>query len=97
LVNCVIAGTEKADAANIDGLKELFQLFVIDILGLKNESPENQSSEKAGALVDLLLNLRIDAKQNKDWATADKIRNQLTTMGVVIRDTKEGFEWEWGA
>jgi cysteinyl-tRNA synthetase len=37
----------------------------------------------------------MDAKKNKDWATADKIRNQLTEMGVVIRDTKDGFEWEW--
>ena len=97
LVNCVVAGTEKADVASIGDLKKLFQLFVIDILGLKDESMGNQSSKKAGALVDLLLSLRMEAKQNKDWATSDKIRNQLIAMGVIIRDTKEGFEWEWGA
>ena len=42
----------------------------------------------------MLLNMRIEAKNNKDWGTADKIRNELTEMGVIIKDTKDGFEWE---
>jgi cysteinyl-tRNA synthetase len=41
-----------------------------------------------------LLNLRIDAKTNKDFATADKIRDKLTQAGFVIKDKKDGFEWE---
>jgi cysteinyl-tRNA synthetase len=45
-------------------------------------------------VVDLLLNLRIEAKNNKDWVTSDKIRNSLTEMGFEIKDTKDGFEWE---
>jgi len=49
--------------------------------------------EVLGNVVDLLLNLRIDAKKNKDWATSDKIRNHLTELGFEIKDTKEGFEW----
>jgi len=44
-------------------------------------------------VVDLLLNLRIEAKTNKDWVTSDKIRNSLTNLGFEIKDTKEGFEW----
>ena len=43
--------------------------------------------------VDLLLDLRLQAKQNKDWATSDKIRNELTDLGFSIKDTKDGFEW----
>ena len=45
-------------------------------------------------VVDLLLNFRIEAKKNKDWATSDKIRNSLTELGFEIKDTKEGFTWE---
>ncbi len=41
----------------------------------------------------MLLKLRMEAKTNKDWATADKIRNELNALGVEIKDTKEGFEW----
>ena len=41
----------------------------------------------------MLLNLRVDAKANKDWATADKIRNELLALGVEIKDTKDGFDW----
>ena len=44
--------------------------------------------------IDLLLNIRLQAKQNKDWATSDKIRNELTALGFEIKDTKDGFEWK---
>jgi cysteinyl-tRNA synthetase len=44
--------------------------------------------------VNLLLNLRVEAKANKDWVTSDKIRNELTTLGFEIKDKKDGFEWE---
>jgi len=43
--------------------------------------------------VDMLLNMRLEAKRNKDWATSDKIRNELTALGFTIKDTKDGFEW----
>ena len=42
----------------------------------------------------MLLNMRLDAKANKDFATSDKIRNELTQMGVTVRDRKDGFDWE---
>ncbi len=41
-----------------------------------------------------MLKIRHEAKLNKDWATADQIRNQLTDLGVQIKDTKEGAEWQ---
>ena len=43
--------------------------------------------------VDLLLDIRLAAKQNKDWPTSDKIRNSLTALGFQIKDTKDGYEW----
>ena len=46
------------------------------------------------AVVDMLLNMRMEAKANKDWATSDKIRNELTALGFEIKDTKDGATWK---
>ena len=53
---------------------------------------EAQTQALHGA-VDMLLNMRLEAKRNKDWGTSDKIRNELTALGFSIKDTKDGFEW----
>jgi cysteinyl-tRNA synthetase len=95
MVNNLVAGNEKITSANLQELKTLFNDFVLEILGLlpdgKSETDGNNLSSQ---LIDLLLNMRMEAKRNKDWATSDKIRSQLTAMGVEIKDTKDGFEWE---
>lgn len=92
-VNLVYDGKETISELDLNELKEVFNLFVEDILGLitENEAVGNEAYKKA---IDLLLNLRLDAKKNKDWATSDKIRNELTALGFEIKDTKEGFEWK---
>ena len=42
----------------------------------------------------MLLDIRKQAKSNKDWATSDLIRNRLTEIGFDIKDTKDGYEWK---
>ena len=65
------------------------------ILGLKEENNSNEEREAAfGKVVDMLLEERIKAKANKDWATSDKIRDELTALGFAIKDTKDGCEWK---
>ncbi len=94
MINSIAHGQEQIDSAGLDELKSLFKVFVFDVLGLFRETQE--STENDGLLkgvVDFLLNLRIEAKTRKDWATADKIRNELNSLGIEIKDTKEGFEW----
>ena len=93
-INSIIAGTEKIDKAGLEKLENLYNGFVFDVLGLKQEDEAAGSNEVLEKAIDLLLNLRIDAKANKDWATADKIRDQLAEIGVKVKDTKDGFEWE---
>jgi cysteinyl-tRNA synthetase len=44
--------------------------------------------------VELLINLRKEAKANKDWTTSDRIRNELNEIGIELKDTKEGVEWK---
>ena len=65
------------------------------ILGLKEENNSNEEREAAfGKVVDMLLEERIKAKASKDWATSDKIRDELTALGFAIKDTKDGCEWK---
>lgn len=93
-INSAIAGIEKLRKEDIDELRELFDLFLHTLLGVEDEivlkDTNLEAFEKA---VDMLLELRQEAKDNKDWATSDKIRNQLTEAGFIIKDTPKGFEW----
>jgi cysteinyl-tRNA synthetase len=77
-----------------NNLSEIFNTIVKDILGLKSETEATAGNEAYKKAIDLLLNMRLEAKQNKDWATSDKIRNELTALGFEIKDTKDGFEWK---
>jgi cysteinyl-tRNA synthetase len=80
----------------LEKLTILINDFVYQILGFKSEKlaaggDENEAFHKA---VDLVLQLRSDAKQNKDWAMCDKIRDELKAIGFVVKDTADGAEWK---
>ena len=94
-INNIVAGNDSINAADLDELKEIFHLFCFDILGLKEEATSNAGREEAfGKVVDMLLEERAKAKANKDWATSDKIRNELTALGFEIKDGKDGCSWK---
>ena len=94
MINNIIAGNASISADDLNELKELFHLFSFDIMGLKEEKGSSDGREAAyGKVVDMLLAQRMKAKANKDWATADEIRNTLTALGFEVKDTKDGFEW----
>jgi cysteinyl-tRNA synthetase len=93
-INSVKAGTEKISADDLKELKSFYQSVVFDILGLKEEKADDSGkSEVLSGAVELLINLRQQAKTNKDWATADKIRNDLNAIGIELKDGKSGVEW----
>jgi cysteinyl-tRNA synthetase len=91
-INTVSDGKGTISEADLAELKDVFKLFIEDILGLQTESGSG-SNEAYKKAIDLLLEMRLEAKRNKDWATSDKIRNELTALGFAIKDTKDGFEW----
>ena len=96
-INAAKDGKATLSAADLQELKETFHLFLFEILGMKDEVAAGGNSYEAfGKAVDLLLAIRQQAKANKDWATSDKIRNELTALGFKIKDTKEGAEWTLG-
>jgi cysteinyl-tRNA synthetase len=77
-------------------LKETMHLFAFDILGLRaDNSGSNDAREEAfGKVVDMVLELRAKAKADKDWATSDKIRDELAAAGFEVKDTKDGVTWK---
>ncbi|GAB6121382.1 cysteine--tRNA ligase [Dysgonomonas termitidis] len=79
---------------SIEHLKKIFDTFLFDILGIRNEASSANNNEAFGKAVDLLLDIRQKAKENKDWATSDQIRNELAKAGFEIKDGKDGAEWK---
>jgi cysteinyl-tRNA synthetase len=80
-------------AATLQKMKDSFHVFLEDVFGLTNINDQN--NELLNPIMQLLLDIRKEAKDNKDFATSDKIRNQLTQLGILIKDDKEG-NTTWG-
>jgi len=93
-INSVYAGNEQFTLQNIEEIKLFYNEFVFNILGLQTDQNSGANTELMGKVVDLLLNLRIEMKAKKDFATSDKIRNELTALGFEIKDKKDGFDWK---
>ena len=93
-INSANEGIEKLNSSDIDSLKSIFNTFVIDILGLKDESSAKSDEDFTNGLVNVILNLRQEAKNRKDWPASDKIREDLTSLGIAIKDRKDGTDWE---
>ena len=91
-INTVYDTKATISQADIYSLKELFDTY-IDILGLQTEQSSSKYLDSYKKAVDLLLSLRLEAKQSKNWALSDRIRDELASYGFVVKDTKEGFEW----
>ena len=90
IINSVHDGILKIDAENLELLKTLMQTFVTNVLGLKNEQT---SSDELPKVIDFIVNLRSEAKTNRDYATSDKIRDGLQKVGFQLKDSKEGTTW----
>ena len=96
IINQIAEGQQTISAEDLEELKRVFNLYVFDILGLRNEKAESAAggSDMLAKVVDMILAVRQDAKANKDWATSDKIRNELTAIGIRVKDRKDGVDWE---
>ena len=93
IINSVKDGKESLTASDLSKMKKLFSDFVTDILGLisAKESGGNDLTEE---VMELVLKLRGNAKKNKDFSTADLIRDELEKAGIQIKDSREGSSWE---
>ena len=96
LINTLLDHKAQISAEDLKSLSDTINLFTFDLLGLKNEKGANNDAreEAYGKVVDMVLELRAKAKEAKDWATSDKIRDELAADGFEVKDTKDGVTWK---
>ncbi|MFN5913240.1 MAG: cysteine--tRNA ligase [Chitinophagaceae bacterium] len=96
VINSIKDGHIKIDAlttATLRMMKDQFSTYLVDIFGLKEE--RKQDDQKLGAVLQLIAEIRKDARSRKDYATSDKIRDQLLNAGIQLKDEKDGgVSWE---
>lgn len=93
IINSANDKKETLTQADIDLLKKIYSDFIVDVLGLKREEESGKSTEALSHVMSLLLDIRKKAKENKDYATSDQIRDRLLQSGIQIKDGKEGTSW----
>ncbi|MDR1500055.1 MAG: cysteine--tRNA ligase [Tannerellaceae bacterium] len=94
IINSAFDGKVALSAPDVAELEAIFRIFLFEVMGMKDGVASSGNRDKAfGKAVDLLLSIRKEAKDNKDWATSDRIRNELTAIGFEIKDSKDGSEW----
>jgi len=93
-INSIKEGTEKINSADLESLRTIFISFVFDILGLYDESADRADEKLTGELINMILNMRQEAKKRKDFSASDKIRKDLNKLGIIIKDKKDAVDWE---
>jgi cysteinyl-tRNA synthetase len=94
IINGAADGKVKLTQADIDELKGVFDTFLFDILGMKDETSSDNTALIDG-LMHIILDIRAAAKANKDWTTSDKIRDALKEAGVTVKDGKDGATYSY--
>ncbi|AYN68858.1 cysteine--tRNA ligase [Euzebyella marina] len=89
-INLIKEGKEQISEVDKTQLEETLHAFIFDILGLQQNTGNSKDTEKLSGVVELLIELRKDARVNKDFATSDRIRDQLAELGIQLKDGKEG-------
>jgi cysteinyl-tRNA synthetase (EC 6.1.1.16) len=95
IVNAAIDGKETLSAADLELLQHVMKTFVFDVLGLVDETKADAKSHVVDGLMKLVLEIRSEARAKKDWATSDKIRDNLKAIGIEIKDGKDGTDWKF--
>ena len=90
-INLINDGKDTITKEDLSSLSAEMKRFLQDVLGI--EIGVTNSDSKLAPVMDLVIDLRQQARDNKDWSTSDKIRDGLATAGIVIKDTKDGTSW----
>ncbi len=94
IINSANDKNTKLTQDDIDLLKTIYQDFVFDVLGLKNEKTDSKTSEALSKVMELIIDIRAKVKADKNFELSDNIRDKLIDAGIQIKDTKEGTAWK---
>ena len=89
-INLIDSGKESLNTEDLEEFKSIIKSFVLDVLGLEQGSDTNLDSDKLIGVVGILIKLREEARENKNWALSDQIRDELVNLGIQLKDGKEG-------
>jgi len=95
MINSINDGKDSISKIDLKSLKDHYQSFVFDILGLKADNDKANSTGFSNELMDIIIDLRNKSKKNKDWDTADLIRDELKKLNISIKDTKDSSTWDY--
>ena len=85
---------EEVSSQTLNLLKDTFRIFLFDIFGLQDEMEAGDNGQHMlNGLMEVILNIRQEARDNKNWATSDLIRDSLKELGIQVKDGKEGATW----
>jgi cysteinyl-tRNA synthetase len=93
IINSVNDGKETITAADLKTLKELMHAFIFDVMGLKSEQGTAANDAVLNNVMEIILNMRQEIKTKKDFAAADKLRDDLKKNKITVKDTKDGAVW----
>lgn len=93
IINSVNDGKESITAEDLTSLKKLMHEFAFNVLGLRGENSSGTSDKALQGVMDIILEIRKEAKEKKDFALSDKLRDNLTKNKIVVKDTKDGVSW----
>ena len=93
-VNLLVDRKAKISADDLQALSQTMHLWTEDILGLSNTNENGGENKALDKVMQMVLDIRAKAKADKDWATSDKIRDDLNEAGIIIKDTPDGAIWE---
>ena len=96
IINSVYDQKDTLSAEDIKELQETFTIFIHEILGLSAETTDDlqKHTNIISGLMELLLEIRMQARREKNWDTSDRIRDALAQLDIVVKDGKEGASWE---
>ncbi len=96
IINQIVDGAQSITESDLAALRLIVNRYVFDILGLKDEKAAGtaQGKDYISPLVEMLLEMRSEAKADKNWALSDKIRDGLVEAGIRVKDRKDGCDWE---
>jgi cysteinyl-tRNA synthetase len=79
---------------DLQKLRSLYHIYIFKVLGLNQAESPGKSAQITDELVELILQLRTEAKAQRNFETADRIREDLGKLGITIKDRKDGADWE---
>ena len=89
-INLIKEDQENITETDKNLLEDTMKAFVYDVLGIENQSLAKDDSNALSGVMDLLIQIRNEARANKDFATSDKIRDELGALGIQLKDGKDG-------